>query len=256
MADLILEDARSHIFPLFLVTRKGENDVELEGRAFLGTAFFVTPKGDAVSAAHVIPPPKDIPEGKVVVAVVQEGDKQLICFISHVAVFPNDDFCLIHLVIEQSKFLEVSDQVISAGTDIQMIGIPSHEVWMKGKEMRMLKGHVSMSGPHLELNIAIPPGMSGSPVFVGSAVVAFASKSIKSEEVEDYSEEIIKLTDTKEQIVITKVTRATHYGLALPFSRYTDTPSPVFGGRTLMQLIAYLKGNAEPDAAQIFPKNA
>ena len=241
MPAFVLEEARSYIFPLFLVTAKGDADIDLDGRQFLGTGFFVTPKGDAITAAHIVPSPQNIPAGKRVVAVVQEGEKQLICFLTHSAAFENDDLGLIHLQVKSTKFLNLADAVIPAGTDIQMIGIPSHEVWMNGKEMRMLKGHVTMSGPHLELNIAIPPGMSGSPVFVGPSVVAFASQSIKSEEVEDYTEEVIRVSDVKEQIIITKVTRVTHYGLALPFSRYVHSTSPVFDGMTLMQLIAHLK---------------
>lgn len=241
MAAFVLQDARSYIFPIFLVTAKGPNDVDLDGRQFLGTGFFVTPKGDAISAAHVVPMPNDVPAGKKVVAVVQEGEKQLVCFLTHTARFENDDLGVLHFKAENTKYLNVNDAEIPAGTDVEMIGIPSHEVWMNGKEMRMLKGHVTMAGPHLELNIAIPPGMSGSPVFVGSNVVAFASKSIKSEEVEDYIEEVIKVSDTKEQIVITKTSRVTYYGLALPFSRYANSKAAVFDGMTLMQLIAHCK---------------
>ena len=54
MSALIMDDAREYIFPLFLVHTQ-DNGVFLNSRIFLGTAFFVTRKGDAITANHVVP---------------------------------------------------------------------------------------------------------------------------------------------------------------------------------------------------------
>lgn len=236
MSHLVLDDAREYIFPLFLVESK-ENGVFLESRIFLGTAFFVSKCGDAITANHILPKPDDLPVGKRVVAVVQRGAEQQVCWLTHAASFEESDLALIHINLESTKYLTLNDEDIPAGTDVQLIGIPSHEVWLTGKEMRILKGHVTLVTKQLELNIAIPLGMSGCPVFKGHKVVAFSTSTIKSEEVEECTEEIELLSNNKEQICITKVTRVTHYGMAYPFSNLRGQASPVFDGKTLVQLI-------------------
>lgn len=236
MSTLVLDDAREYIFPLFLVESR-DNGVLLEPRIFLGTAFFVSKRGDAITANHVLPKPDDLPPGKRVVAIVQQGPEQQVCWLTHAASFEECDLALIHVNLECTKYLSLSDEDVSAGSDVQLIGIPSHEVWLSGKEMRILKGHVTLVAKQLELNIAIPLGMSGCPVFLGTKVVAFTTSSVKSEEIEDYTEEVELLSNNKEQIRITKVTRVTHYGMAYPFSKLRGQVSPVFDGKTLTQLI-------------------
>ena len=79
--------------------------------------------------------------------------------------------------------------------------------------------------------------MSGSPVFLGPKVVAYATSSVKSEEIEDYTEEVELVSNNKEQIRITKVTRVTQYGMAYPLSKLRGQVSSVFEGKTLMQII-------------------
>ncbi len=236
MPSLALDDAREYIFPLFLVESK-DNGVLLESRVFLGTAFFVSKCGDAITANHVLPKPNDLPHGKKVVAIVQCGTAQQVCWITHAVAFDGCDLALIHVNLEDTKYLSISDEEVPAGTDVQLIGIPSHEVWLSGKEMRILKAHVTLVAKQLELNIAIPLGMSGCPVFSGTKVVAFSTCSVRSEEVEDYTEEIELLSNNKEQIRITKITRVTHYGMAYPFFKLRDQVSSAFDGRTLTQLI-------------------
>jgi hypothetical protein len=236
MATLSLEDAREYIIPLFLVDAN-DNGVFLQSREFLGTAFFVTAQGDAITACHVIPDPGDLPDGKRVVAIVQRGDKQEICWITHAAVFQAYDLALIHVNLIDTKFLQLSEEEVLAGTDIQLIGIPSHELWLSGKEMRVLKGHVTLVSKELELNISIPLGMSGSPLFLGTRVIGFATRSVKSEEVEDSLEELEVLSNSKEQIRITKIIRVTHYGMAFPFFKLRGQTSPIFEGKTLAEFI-------------------
>ena len=239
MAKLFIEDARELIFPLFLVDGT-DKTVNTDSGEFLGTAFFVTKKADAITAMHVVPDPKHLPPGKRLVAVVQHGDAPVVCWVTAALVFEQCDLALIHVNLEQTKYLEVNDDEVFPGTDVQILGIPKHEVWMSGKEMRLLKGHVTLASRYLELNIEMPRGMSGSPVFVGTKVAAFASRSISSEEVEEATEEIEQISNDKERIVITKVTRLTHYGLAVPLSNLRGQASPIFDGKpkSLFEFIA------------------
>jgi V8-like Glu-specific endopeptidase len=236
MPALVLDDAREYIFPLFSVDSK-DNGILLGSRVFLGTAFFVSKRGDAITANHILPKPEDLAPAKRLVAVVQRGADQQVCWLTHAAAFEQCDLALIHINLDQTRYLQVSDQEVTLGSDVQLIGIPSHEVWLSGKEMRVLKGHVTLVAKQLELNIAVPLGMSGSPVFLGSKVVAYATASVKSEEIEDYTEEVELIADNREQIRIAKVTRVTQYGMAYAFSKLRGHTSPVFEGRTLMQFI-------------------
>jgi len=237
MPTLVLNDGREFVFPLLLVDVHG-NSVDLKSNTYLGTGFFVTTRGDAVTAAHVIPLPQDIPTGRQLVALVQQDGKPIVCWITQAARFDQCDLALIHVNLLETRHLEISEADVTAGMDVQLIGIPGHEVRRAGKEMRLLKGHVTCAtDDRLELNIAIPSGMSGSPVFVGTQVVGWATGYVTSEEILESREEIVKLTDTKEQIEITRVSHIIYYGTVVAFSRLRGQVSPVFEGKTLMEFI-------------------
>ena len=65
MATLSLDDAREYVFPLLHVKADAEkNAVHSADQVYLGTAFFVTKKGDAIASAHTIPSPDDLPPGR------------------------------------------------------------------------------------------------------------------------------------------------------------------------------------------------
>lgn len=236
MSALVLEDVREYIFPIFSV-RAQDNGVFLEAREFLGTAFFVTKRGDAITANHVIPTPDELGERRLV-AIVQIDGEAKVCWITQAAKFLSFDVALFHVNLSQTKYLPVSTDLVPWGADIQLIGIPRHEVWGSGKEMRILKGHVTLSHRHLELNFAVPAGMSGAPVLLHNKVVGYAAGIVRSEEIEDAHEEIEEVEKGREVIRISEVRRITHYGLAHPFSQMSEVRDPVLEGKTLFEFIA------------------
>ena len=236
MTTHVIDDGREYIFPLFLVDSH-DNSVDIDSRQFLGTAFFVTKQGDAITAGHVLPNPDDLPDGKKVVAVIQQGEQQHICWLTHAALFEKWDLALLHVNLDNTKYFPLSDENVFSGSDIVLIGIPNHEVWKAGKEMRILKGHVTLVTNQLELNFPIPLGMSGSPVLLDGKVVAYAVGTRKGEEIASYEEEVELLSNNKEQIRISKVTQLTHYGMAYSFASLKGQVSPAFEGKTLMQVI-------------------
>lgn len=242
MGDLVLEDVREYVIPIFIVRAEGEG-VYLESREFLGTAFFVTKCGDAITAQHVIPKPEELKEGHKVVAIVQIEGVPTICWITRVVFLDSCDFALIHVNLDNTKYLDVTTSRIRAGTDVQAFGFPSHEVWNSGKEPRFLKGHVTLSGKFLELNFPVPVGMSGAPMFVGTKVAGYLTGTVRSEVIEEKTEEIEEITNAKEVIRITESSRITHYGLVYPFSRLKEIRDPVFEDRTLFEFIAQQNQN-------------
>lgn len=239
----VLEEARQYVVPLFTMKADG-NGVVVGSRKFLGTAFFVTRQGDAITAAHVLPPPTSLANDTRLVAVVVVDGKERVCWVNHAAVLEAFDVALLKVNLQDTKYLSVSAEPVLAGTDIQVLGIPSHEVVGAGKEMRILKGHVTLAHERLELNFPIPAGMSGSPVLTGSFVVGYATGKVRSEEIEDQHEEIVTLTGTREQIRIATTARVTYYGLAFPFAKLATVRDPILDSLTLLEFIA--ERNREP----------
>ena len=243
MSALVIEDAREYVFPVFSV-RAQDNGVFLESRTFLGTAFFVTKRGDAITANHVIPTPDDLGEERRLIAIVQVEDEAKVCWITRAAKFQSFDVALFHVNLPKTSYLPVSTEEVAWGADIQLIGIPSHEVWGSGKEMRILKGHVTLSHRHLELNFPVPSGMSGAPVFLHNKVVGYATGTVRSEEIEETHEAIEEIENGREVIRISEIRRIIHYGLANPFSKMREVRDPVLEGKTLFEFI--VEQNAEP----------
>lgn len=239
----ILEDAREYVIPLFTMLSNGDG-VFVESRKFLGTAFLVTRQGDAITAAHVLPPPGSLEDGRRLVTVMLVDSKEQVCWVTHAAVFAAFDVALLKINLSSTKYLSVSASTVPAGTDVVVVGVPSHEIIGHGKEMRLFKGHVTFAHERLELNFPIPAGMSGAPVIVGAFVVGYATGKVRSEEIEDQHEEIVRLSDTCEQIRISTTSSIIYYGLAFPFSNLAGVHDPILNGKTLIEFIA--ERNREP----------
>lgn len=197
-----------------------------------------------MTAGHIIPTPEELKEGHRLVAIVQRDGAPKVCWITHVAKFDSYDLALVHVNLDNTKYLDVTTSRTPAGTDVQVVGIPSHEVWNSGKEMRILKGHVTLSGNYLELNFPVPLGMSGSPLFIGTKVAGYLTGTVRSEEIEESTEEIEEITNKKEVIRVTESRRIIHYGLAYPFTHLKEIRDPVLENRTLFELI--VAQNHEP----------
>ena len=243
MSVLLLEDAREYIFPIFSVRTQG-NGVYLESRVFLGTGFFITKRGDAITANHVIPLPKNIQEGHRLIAIITEGGKEKVCWITKAAKFESFDIALFHVNLKITKYLQLTLDRILAGTDVHLIGIPNHEVWASGKEMRVLKGHITFSGRYLELNFPVPAGMSGSPLFVGTRVAGYATGMVRTEDIEEAIEEVEEISD-KKVVTRTEIRRIIYYGLVCPFSHLKAVHDPILEGKTLLEFVA--GQNADPN---------
>ena len=233
---LTLEYAREYIFPIFSVEAE-DNGVHLDTRIYLGTAFFVTKKGDAITASHVLPIRDELQSKRRLVAIILRDGKETVCWITHAAKFEAFDLALLHVNLDETKYLPLSSQEVISGTDIQIVGIPSNDINRSGKEMRILKGHVTLAWKRLELNFPVPAGMSGSPVFAGSKVIGYATGLMRSEECEEATETIENVTNTKEVVRITEIRRITSHGIAYAFNAHENFRDPVLENKTLIEYI-------------------
>jgi hypothetical protein len=107
---LVVEDARKYVFPVFSA-RAQDNGVLLESRRFLGTGFFVTKRGDAITANHVIPTPDALEEGRRLIAIVQVDGEAKVCWITRAAKFELFDIVLFHVNLSQTKCLNTASGV-------------------------------------------------------------------------------------------------------------------------------------------------
>jgi hypothetical protein len=199
--------------------------------------FFVTKCGDAITAGHVLPKPEELVEGHRLIAVVVQQGKQIPCWITHCAKFESFDVALVHVNLDKTKYLQVSAEDIPGGTDISTVGIPAHQIWDSGIEMRIVKGHVTFFHKFLELSFSVPLGMSGAPLLVGIKAVGYLTGTVRSEEIEESSEEFEEISNQKEIIRRTEIKRVIHYGLAFPFSHLKDISDPVLDGKNLVDFI-------------------
>lgn len=171
------------------------------------------------------------------VAIILRDGKETVCWITHAAKFEAFDLALLHVNLDETKYLPLSSQEVISGTDIQIVGIPSNDINRSGKEMRILKGHVTLAWKRLELNFPVPAGMSGSPVFAGSKVIGYATGLMRSEECEEATETIENVTNTKEVVRITDIRRITSYGIAYAFNAHENFRDPVLENKTLIEYI-------------------
>lgn len=236
-SSLVLEDAREYIFPVFSVEAEVDG-IHLHSRIFLGTAFFVTKKGDAISASHIFPSPESLQEaGRRLVAIILHEDKETPYWITHIARFEAVDMVLLHVNSDNTKYLPISTHEILTGTDVLIAGIPDYELNMSGKEMRILKGHVTLAWKRLELNFPVPAGMSGSPVFAGAKVIGYSTGQVRSEELEETTESIEEVSNNKEIIRITETKRISYYGIASAFHSQANQSDAILGDKTLFEFI-------------------
>ena len=103
--------------------------------------------------------------------------------------------------------------------------------------MRIFKGYVTFFHKFLELSFPVPLGMSGSPLLVGIKAVGYLTGTVRSEEIEESSEEFEEISKQKEIIRRTEIKRAIYYGLAYPFYHLKDISDPVLDGKNLVDFI-------------------
>jgi hypothetical protein len=240
----VIEDGRELIFPIFSVPAAGDG-IYLEQRVFLGTGFFVSKQGDAVTARHVLPSPEQLRHGHRLVAVCVCDGREQPCWITHAAPFDAWDVALLHVDMADTRYLPLRAGDVSAGTDVQFIGIADHEAWGGGKELRILKGHVTMAvPPWLELNCAVPRGMSGSPLLVGDGVAGCVVGTLRTEQLEDSVEEVTEVTGEGSTRRVTEVRAVVQYGRAFSFATASSVRHPVLDGLTLTAFVG--QRNEEP----------
>lgn len=244
---LNLADIREYVVPLFVAEDpaklRPDQPVVVSRDRFLGTAFFISKNGVALTAGHCAPDPASIAHGHAFLAVIWNGQRPCAQQVQLAKVLDQQDVAVLKIAHSPSKYLPVSFETIHMGQDIVTVGVPLHSVTSEDYEFRCLKGHVTRVSKTLELSCSAPRGMSGSPILVGGRVVGVMSWNARSESLEDESEEITETNGAFTRVTKTVAMAVTNYGQAEPISTLAGKVLPFTEGLTFEQFLAKL--NAE-----------
>lgn len=221
-------DFKNHIFPIFIGPFKKEGiPKEVE---FLGTGFFVTSNGIAITANHCLPKPEQLNNKCILIGIWDNGNIKLQKVFSHVRI-PSLDIAILKIDNIKSKKFNISYEELKMGTpDVFSIGFPWYSIWGEPFEVRFLKGYITRVTKYYELSFAIPRGMSGSPLFREDKLIGVLVMNAKSETLEDEVSEIIQVTNQKERIEIVKTKSIINYGLAIPFAKLSNFKDDTLDG--------------------------
>ena len=234
---LIIEDLREYVFAIFFGEETEKDMVSRDSLKFLGTAFFVSKRGDAITANHVLPE-KPMEKHEKIYGIMVKGGETTMYKLIAAARFESSDFSLLRFDLENCPYFEIDFSEPDIGTDINAYGYSDHDIYGQGKELRLLKGHMTMpifSG-FGEVNFPIPRGFSGGPVMSGTKCIGFMIGNVTSEKLLARSEEISEICNSVEKITLVESKEVLHYGIFRPFI-YKGHKSEIFSNMDLPELI-------------------
>lgn len=229
-----LADICEYVVPLFVAedptSLHPDQPVVVTRDRFLGTAFFISKNGVALTAAHCVPAPAAIPGGHAFLAIVWDGHRARAQQVQLATVLAPQDLAVLKVAYSPTKYLPVSFEPVHMGEDIVTVGVPLHSVSGVHFEYRCLKGHVTLVSKALELSCPAPRGMSGSPVIRGSKVIGVLSWNARAEALEDQSEERVEKVGQITRVTKTVTMAVTNYGQAEPLSPLAAATIPFAEG--------------------------
>ena len=240
--NLNLADIREYVFPLFVADdpalHEPTHPILVNRENFLGTAFFVSKNGIALTAGHCTPDPANLPSGKALIAAIWDGQRARAQQVQLATVLNGQDLAVLKVSHSPAKFLPVSFEQVHMGEDVASVGVPLHSVSGEAFEYRCLKGHVTFVSKTLELSYPAPRGMSGSPVLRNGRVVGVLSWNARSEALEDQSDEVVEKIGATTRVTKTVTMSVTNYGQAEQLHALERMVIPLAEGLAFKDLLA------------------
>ena len=241
---LDLADIREYVVPLFIAEDpallRPDQPIVVSRDRFLGTAFFVTKNGVALTAAHCVPKSESVPPGLAFLAIIWNGERACAHKVQFATVLDGRDIAVLKIDHSPSKYLEVSFEPVHMGEDVTTVGVPLHSVSGEDYEYRCLKGHVTRTSKTLEVSFPAPRGMSGSPVLRGSKVVGIMSWNARAESLEDQIDEVTETFGPLTKVTKTVTMAVTNYGQAEPLAQVGTLALPFTEGEAFMPFLSKL----------------
>ncbi len=235
---LLIKELREFVLAIFFGEEPEDEVVSVESMKFLGTAFLVSKRGDAITANHVLPKEKLKGKERIYGVMVSNG-KPVIYKLVFAARFKESDFSILSFNFESENYFSLDFKEPGLGEDVQAYGYSDHDIHGFGKELRLLKGHLTMPIIHGigEVSFPIPSGMSGGPIMSGTKCIGFMMGNITSEKILSSSEEIEEIYNGVEKITLIESKEVLYYGIFRPFSLYKGHKSEVLNGLSLDEFI-------------------
>jgi len=208
----------------------------------LGTGFFVSTRGLAMTAAHVV---TNLEDGIEVRAALPSPTRPMNAHkLLWNVVLPGSDIAVIRLAIPTSACFVTRFATIDMGQDVETNAIPqsmlvTDQEGKTGIRLRVMKGYVSYGDKNsIAASSALPKGMSGAPLIVTETDVQYVAGVFvgqsRGEEIED---EITDVSDDGVRTHSERVSRVEYFARGELLARFADFAAPEFGGATLKQLI-------------------
>jgi hypothetical protein len=235
-------DVRRLLFPL--IGGKQEAD-GFHRTGLLGTGFFVSRLGLAMTAAHVLANLRDGVEAR---AALPSQTKSMTSYgLLWKVILPGSDMAVIRVNISASACFLTRFGPIDLGQDVETSAIPesmliTDPTGKTGIRMRIAKGYVSHGdGDSIAASFALPKGMSGAPLIVTEGDLQFVSGMFvgqsRGEEIEDQITDVSDEGPQGRHTLIERVSRVEYFARGELLARYADFAAEEFGGATLQRLI-------------------
>jgi hypothetical protein len=236
-------DVRDLLFPIVGGVESAEG---FRRSTFLGTGFFVSLRGLALTAGHVV---MDLADGLDVRAALPtpDGPMRPMTLLWRVQL-PKSDIAVIRVQVPQNRCFATRFTNLVMGQDVQTTAPPASMLVTDPRggtiiQMRVVKGYVSHgNNESIFASFALPKGMSGAPIIVtdqNSQFVAgvFVGQN-RGEEIEDQITDVSEVGPGATRIHTEKVSRIEYFARGDLLLRFKDFVAPEFEGLTLKTLIA------------------
>ncbi len=239
------------IFPI-INGRKTEAGVQ--GLGFAGTGFFISPRGLALTAAHVMLARNDASEKWVTRPETSMGWASRI---EWSVSLPGSDIAVIRVGLdEEPPGFDVHFRDLLLGEDIQTIGLAECDMETSADGVRYMlqrcaRGYISHGRDSWgAASFPLPGGMSGSPALsygngVDQVVGVFVGQS-RGEVIEDLLEEVIEAEQGNRVTRVERVSRVEYFARVDVLAKHRNFRAPQFGSLTLAELIRAEGGSVWP----------
>jgi hypothetical protein len=236
-------DVRDLVFPIIGGAESGQG---FRHTGFLGTGFFVSRRGLALTAAHVV---MGLAEGQDVRAALPtpDGPMRAMKLLWKVAL-PDSDIAEIRVEVPNNRCFRTSFEVPVMGQDVETTAIPESMLVKdsSGKTkigMRVAKGYFSHGDDAtLFASFALPKGMSGAPMIVTESDKQFVQGVFvgqsRGEQIEDEIIDVRDLSPTETHRHTERVSRVEYYARGDLLAPHRHFAVPKVGDLTLEALIA------------------
>jgi hypothetical protein len=243
LPDFVKIDVRNLVFPVIAGRETAEG---FRRTAFRGTGFFISTRGLALTAAHVIH--QNPEELRVALPATGGSSPMKAVELDWAITLPNSDIAVLRVNVQSSQcFLSRFDKVLNC-EDVETTGLPESmfETEASGStriDMRCARGYVSHGrGNWIAASFPLPKGMSGAPLIRKRAdddfVVGVFVGQTRGEQIEDLVEEITESGPSSTRVHVERVARVEYFARGELLRPFADFSAERFGGLTLSQLIA------------------